>query len=318
MMRTLHIGVDTSCYTTSLACVDATGIVFDQRTMLSVPMGERGLRQGDGVFQHVKNLPPLIDALFAGIDRARIASIAYSARPVDAPGSYMPVFLAGRMAASALADALGVPCRPFSHQAGHVRAALLGNEALLAHERIFAFHLSGGTSDILDVRLEAGRIRAISRIGGSSDLHAGQLVDRIGVRLGLPFPCGRALEELARDARDRSVRIPASVRGHACSFSGAESALQRLLAEDPAAIEPGAAAYAVYDCLARTVGKLISQLPDGVPVLLGGGVSSSGLLKQLLGQRTPRAFDAAQPQLSGDNAVGTALLGRDAWRDGND
>ena len=313
-MNALHIGIDTSCYTTSIALVDQEGIVFDQRTMLSVAEGERGLRQSDGVFLHVRNLPPLIDALMARLDRARLATVCVSTRPIDAEGSYMPVFLAGRLAAASIAGALSVPLTECSHQAGHLRAALFGNESLLAHDRLFAFHLSGGTTDVLDVRLEGGRIAGITRIGGSSDLHAGQLVDRVGVRLGLRFPCGKELERMAAAAQDRTGRVPSSVRGCVCSLSGAESAFQRMIEDLGADGDASAVAYAVFDCLARTVAKLIDHLPDGAPVLLSGGVSSSLLLRELLKARTGRTFFAAQPSLSGDNAVGAALLGRDVWR----
>ena len=59
-MSGLFLGVDTSNYTTSVSCVSTEGIVFERRTMLSVPLGERGLRQSDAVFQHVRNLAMLL------------------------------------------------------------------------------------------------------------------------------------------------------------------------------------------------------------------------------------------------------------------
>ena len=312
MTNRLYVGVDTSCYTTSVACVSAEGIVFEKRTMLSVPMGARGLRQSDGCFQHVRNLPPLTDALFAAIDPGRVAGVAVSARPTDAADSYMPVFLAGKAAAAAIAGALGVPLVQTTHQAGHVRAALIGNDALRAGNRLLALHVSGGTTDVLDVALRDGRIGAIARIGGSADLHAGQFVDRVGVAMGLPFPSGKPLEECARKAALRDVKLPASVRGLTCSFSGQETQAQRLLLQGAPQAE---VAYGVYDCLARTLARLIGaarETMDGAPVLLSGGVSGSALLGELLAKRTDAPLYYAPRGFASDNAAGAAMLARDA------
>ena len=305
------LGVDTSCYTTSVACVSLEGIVFETRTMLSVPLGERGLRQSEGVFQHVRNLPAMTEALFCHVDRSSIKAVAVSAAPTGADESYMPVFLAGKAAASAMAAALDVPLLLTNHQAGHVRAALLGNETLLEQERFLALHLSGGTTDLLLVRPEAGSVGEITRLGGSGDLHAGQFVDRVGVALGLPFPCGPHLEKLALDARERNVRLPSTVRGLDCSLSGQETQAARLL---KAGTDPAELAYGVYDCLARTVWKLLRAAGERygeLPALLSGGVSGSGLLRELLAARTGNELYYAKAGLSGDNAVGAALLGLD-------
>lgn len=310
-MNRFVVGVDTSCYTTSIACVSTEGIVFEQRTMLSVKLGERGLRQSDAVFQHVRNLPQLTNALYRAVNGADVASVAVSAKPTDAIDSYMPVFLAGRAVAAVMADSLGVPLIETVHQAGHVRAALFGNETLLDADRILALHLSGGTTDILSVTLQRGAIDRIVPLGGSDDLHAGQFVDRVGVRMALPFPAGRSLELLAAAAADHSIRLPKHVRGLRCSLSGQETMAQRLL-EDGVCRE--SVAYAVYDCLARTVGAIIDNAIAAhgeQPVLLSGGVSGSALLRKLLLQRTGRTLYFAKEGLSSDNAVGVALIGLD-------
>lgn len=309
------LGFDTSCYTTSVACVDGEGIVLDERTVLSVPLGGRGLRQSDALFQHNRNLPALLERLFAAVDPLRVKAVAVSAAPTAAPDSYMPVFLAGRLAATAVAGALHVPLLETTHQAGHLRAALLGNEPLLGRGAFLAVHLSGGTTDVLRVQTQAGRLGAIERLGSSSDLHAGQLVDRAGVSMGLPFPCGRHLEALARRADDRSIRIPASVRGLDCSLSGAETRVQRMLSDG---MPHAAVAYAVYDCLARTLARLLGNAAEASgcgEVLLSGGVASSALLRELLGDRiAPQIrLHFGKNALSSDNAVGAALLAADVY-----
>ncbi len=315
-MKRLFLGVDTSCYTTSIACVSEEGIVFERRTMLSVPFGERGLRQGDAVFQHVRNLPPLIDALFGEIDRRAVAAAAVSAKPTARDDSYMPVFLAGKLCACALSNALGAPLYETTHQAGHVRAAMLGNEAALPCGAFLSMHLSGGTTDLLLVQPNDGGIERIECVGQSGDLHAGQFVDRIGVLMGLSFPSGIEFERLALSAADRSIRIPSAVDGLNCSFSGQETQARRLL---EGGADKSAVAYAVYDCMARTFSKVLG-LAFGrfgcENALLSGGVSGSALLRSLLEKRLGRSLLYAREGLSGDNAVGAALLARDRFEKG--
>ena len=312
-MSDLFLGVDTSNYTTSVSCVSTEGIVFERRTMLSVPLGERGLRQSDAVFQHVRNLPKLIEPMLQAIDRASIRAVAVSAKPTAAEDSYMPVFLAGKLAAVSVASSLGIPLYETTHQAGHVRAALLGQETLVNESPFLAMHLSGGTTDLLRVHREDGIVGSIDRIGGCDDLHAGQFVDRVGVRLGLSFPSGVSLEALAREATDHSIKLPSSVKGLNCSFSGQETQCQRLI---EGGADKSAVAYALYDCMARTFGKLLTNAfaETGCrTALLSGGVSGSALLRELLQQRLGRTLFYAQSGLSSDNAVGTALLARDLF-----
>lgn len=318
-MDALFLGIDTSCYTTSVACIRDESIVLDERMVLSVPLGARGLRQSEALFQHNRNLPALLARLYAAVDPKRIAAVGVSAAPTGREGSYMPVFLAGRLAAQAIAGALCVPCIETTHQKGHVLAALHGgNEALLKKERFLALHLSGGTTDVLRVQTEGEGIAAIEPIGCSKDLHAGQVVDRLGVSMGLPFPAGKHLELLAQKAESRRIRLPSSVRGTECSLSGVESAAQRLLEEGA---RPEEVAFGVYDCLARTIAKLVAhaaETTDCRDVLLSGGVASSLLLRDLLLKRCAPdlRLHYGLPALSSDNAVGVAIAAKEGagWK----
>ena len=309
------LGIDTSCYTTSVACAGGRSIVFQGRTMLSVPFGDRGLRQSDGVFQHLKQLSPLLVTLFSEVDRNSIGAVAVSVSPTAQADSYMPVFLVGLKQAEALSAALGVPLIRVDHQSGHIRAALHGNEELLKRDRFFAVHISGGTTDVLCVTPHVDAPYGIERIGTSTDLHAGQFVDRVGVALELPFPAGKHLEALAEHAKARDVKLASAVRGTDCSFSGAESAAQRRIADTP----KEEIAYGVYDCLARTLSKMFvaAQSRRGkLPFLVCGGVASSALLRTLLKQRFAGELYFGEPALSADNAVGIGLLGLAAMREG--
>ena len=197
------LGIDTSCYTTSVALVE-DGRIAQERRLLSVAQGERGLRQSSALFQHVERLPELLEALFAHSPGC-VDGVCVSTRPRDAEGSYMPVFKAGECAARAIAAAQGVPLVETSHQQGHIRAALVDSGC--GEAEFVALHLSGGTTEAVFV----GQGLKTRLIAMSADLHAGQLVDRVGVALGLSFPAGPALEALARqgsagDAHDRRGR----------------------------------------------------------------------------------------------------------------
>ena len=218
-MKRAVLGIDTSCYTTSVACFGDSGVLYDGRTVLPVQKGERGLRQSEGVFLHTRQLPPLVEGAFETVDPKSIRSVCCSRAPVDRGDSYMPVFLTGMGVARALAASLQVPLVPLDHQSGHIRAALIGNEAL-SDKPFYAVHISGGTTDLLSVERPAPGRFSIEPLGCSEDLHAGQLVDRVGVLLGCGFPAGKQMEALARQARDRDVKIPSSVRALAAPFPG--------------------------------------------------------------------------------------------------
>lgn len=304
----IALGFDTSCYTTSAALADERGILASQRQLLPVGRGERGLRQSEAVFAHVRALPTLTEALFAGADR-RVDAVCASAAPRDGEDSYMPVFTVGVGYARAVAAALHVPFFETTHQRGHLRAAR--EDSGLRTDNYLALHLSGGTTDVLLVNGEA-----ISPLGCSMDLHAGQLVDRIGVKLGLPFPAGPALEQLAAGAEDRSL-VPVSVDEKAlvCHLSGAEAQLSRMIEAGEAT--PAQIAAEVYGVLARSVLRLLKAASDQTGeknVLLAGGVISSGRLRAMLGARNEKrrlglSLYFGKPELSGDNAAGVALLG---------
>jgi len=309
-MKRAVLGIDTSCYTTSVACFGDSGVLYDGRKVLPVQKGERGLRQSEGVFLHTRQLPPLVEGAFETVDPKSIRSVCCSRAPVDRGDSYMPVFLTGMGVARALAASLQVPLVPLDHQSGHIRAALIGNEAL-SDKPFYAVHISGGTTDLLSVERPAPGRFSIEPLGCSEDLHAGQLVDRVGVLLGCGFPAGKQMEALARQARDRDVKIPSSVRSLSCSLSGAESAARRALDRGAAEAE---VAFAIYDLLSRTLTKLLENAARQAgerPVLLCGGVASSLLLRELLKNRCDLPLFFGESRFSSDNAVGIAALGFD-------
>ncbi len=308
------VGIDTSCYTTSCAAVSDTGEVLAScRRLLPVRQGERGLRQSDAVFAHIKQLPLLVSDAIARCGPQEILAVAASSAPRDAADSYMPVFQVGRTVAEAMAAALRVPCYMTTHQRGHLAAARL-HSGIKPGDHL-ALHLSGGTTELLSVRR-----KELTLLGGSMDLHAGQLVDRCGVALGLPFPSGPHLEELALQGSS-SARLPVSMdrRGLSCHFSGAEAQIARWIHDGE---KPQDIACEVYDLLARTVSRMLTAAEKETEIhqaLIAGGVASSPLFRKLLRERTARRTTTlhlcfGQPEYSGDNAVGVALIGMAEWK----
>lgn len=309
------IGIDTSNYTTSAAIVSTEGdILLNFKAPLPVKEGERGLRQSDAVYAHVKNQPSAMAALSRVIKEysLRPAAVGFSASPTNSADSFMPCFMCGRAFADTFAAGTGIPVYTYSHQEGHIAAAAYsatGSLELLKKESI-AFHVSGGTTDIVICTPDRFRFNT-KRIGGSNDLHAGQLIDRIAVMMGLPFPGGPMLERLALQANDTTERIGISVNGLDCNLSGGENTAKRIYSERGAE----ATAFYVLAFIASSLDKLSANLrtqyPE-LPVIYSGGVMSNGYIKRILNKRENTYF--AEPRLSADNGVGIALLTRERFQ----
>lgn len=311
------LGIDTSCYTTSMAGVDLNGnIIFSFQKQLDVPLGERGLKQSTALFHHLNNLPILTNTLRSLASCHEIAAVCASDRPRPIEGSYMPVFQFSYRIGQSISDLLRVPFFKVSHQENHIMAGRYTARGPNS-DQFLTFHLSGGTSELLYVSSKPSGFE-VEIIGGTTDLSAGQFVDRIGVAMGLPFPAGPHLEKMASSGSG-DIILNGSVKGTKISFSGPESQGQRLICQNMSYNE---IAYAVYDLLVRTISKcILNAVKSGYPneVLLVGGVSSSKILKIGLQERIKRhnrniQLYFADPELSKDNAVGTALLGLKAYR----
>ena len=296
------IGIDTSNYTTSIAFFDGTGGENCSK-LLPVKPGELGLRQSDAVFAHIKSLPELSGRLFSHV-REKITAVGVSTRPRAVEGSYMPCFLVGLSHATLLSDALHVPLVEVSHQQGHVAASLWSAGHLeLMEQPHLAWHLSGGTTELLLVEPE-GKLVNCTKIGGTTDISAGQLIDRTGQLLGLPFPSGKHLDALSREAEGTDF-FRVKCTDMTFSFSGMQNKVQQYYEAngDPAET----AAYALR-CVAYGVFHATEQARKaypGLPVVFSGGVASNTLLRQVLEPLNP-IF--AQPQYSTDNAMGVAVL----------
>ena len=298
-----YLGIDTSNYTTSAALADCGGLT-QKKKLLRVREGGRGLQQSEAVFQHVKNLPGLMEELLAGRNDS-IRAVGASVPPRDAAGSYMPCFLAGEGTARSVAVSLGVPFFPFSHQSGHIAAALYSAGRLeLIHGRFIAFHVSGGTTEAL-IAEPCGGLFRVRPAGRSLDLKAGQAVDRVGVMLGIPFPCGAELEKLARKS-SASFSVKPCLRGLDCCLSGVENQCAGMLQKG--APREDIAKFCLLSVLAALEGmtERLLERNGELPVVYAGGVMSDGIIRERLESRFPACF--AKPEYSCDNAAGIAVL----------
>ena len=297
------IGIDTSNYTTSIAYFDGVSGENCSR-LLPVKQGELGLRQSDAVFAHIKSLPELSGRLFSNVRADAITAVGVSTRPRAVEGSYMPCFMVGYSHAKLLSDSLGVPLIEVSHQQGHVAASLWSAGCMeLMDQPHLAWHLSGGTTELLLVEPEGKNVRC-TKIGGTTDISAGQLIDRTGQLLELPFPSGKHLDALSKEAVMKDTfRVKCAEMQF--SLSGVQNKVQQFHATHNAPAET--AAYALR-CVAKAVYLASEQALKAYPglrIVFSGGVASNSMLRQVLAPLDP-VF--SPPEFATDNAMGVAVL----------
>lgn len=316
MTEPVVLGIDTSCYTTSLAIVAGNTLLGDAREMLPVPEGGRGIRQSEGFYHHHRQLPALVETLAKEVPEFRsLSAIAYSAAPRPVQDSYMPVFTAGEDFARTLGAVLNIPLIPLTHQEGHIRAAAWGS-GFDETEPFMAVHLSGGTTEVLSVEVRDSRYR-IAILGGTRDISAGMLLDRAGVMMGYPFPAGKYLDIAAVESQCEDPVFPIAVRDGWINFSGLENVAKKHFEDynSPAEVSAG-----LLSAVTRSIAKAVLTAVEATGVsrvLFSGGVSSSRYLRDTLVRY--KGFGKINAtfcpgQYSVDNAVGVALMGAEICR----
>jgi N6-L-threonylcarbamoyladenine synthase len=301
------LGIDTSNYTTSLAVVDEDlQAVANIKLPLPVAEGERGLRQSDAVFAHVKNLPVAFEKAQSALKGMQLCAVGVSERPRNQEGSYMPCFLAGVSAATAAAHAAQVPLMRWSHQCGHMMAAIFGSGALQLLDAPFgAFHVSGGTTELVRASLAENGFQ-VEVVGGSRDLHAGQVIDRIGVALGMRFPAGAELERAAMSCEVAPPHRKPASEGTFVHLSGLENMAMKLYRDTGDKALTAAFVFDYIGASLEAMSRAYLETYGQMPLLYAGGVMSSTLLQRRLAGKFDGYF--APPSLSSDNAVGVAVL----------
>ena len=302
----LFLGIDTSNYTTSVALYNGeTGEMLQQKKLLPVREGQLGLRQSDAVFHHTAQLHSLFEELVKEIDTNQIDAIGVSSRPRPVEGSYMPCFTVGENTAKILSAALRVPLFEFSHQEGHIAAALFSADRTDWLNREFiAFHVSGGTTEAVLAK-GSGCEFSLRLIAQTLDLNAGQAVDRVGLMLGLRFPCGMALEQLSLQNTE-PVRAHPKLKGCDCCLSGVENLCRKFL--DEGRSKPFVAAFCLeyIRCALSLMTDALLEKYGSLPLVYAGGVMSNTIIKNSFTEKYNAVF--AEPKYSSDNAAGIAYL----------
>lgn len=302
----LFLGIDTSNYTTSVALFDSeTKNIIQQKKLLPVKEGALGLRQSDAVFHHTAQLHSLFCELVRDVDTKQIAAIGASDRPRPVEGSYMPCFTVGENTAKILSSALKIPLFTFSHQEGHIAAALCsaGRDDLFS-KKFLAFHVSGGTTEAVISRGKSFGFE-IEPVAKTLDLNAGQAVDRVGLALGLKFPCGSELEKLALKNTEK-IKVNPALKGFDCCLSGVENLCQKQIKNGKS--REYTAAFCI-EYIRRTLEIMTDRILEeygGMPVVYAGGVMSNSIINNSFSEKYNAVF--AQPVFSSDNAAGIACL----------
>lgn len=302
----LFLGIDTSNYTTSVALFDSlTGEIAQKKKLLPVREGQLGLRQSDAVFHHTAQLHTLFGELLEGVTPREISAIGVSTRPRPVDGSYMPCFTVGENTAKILSAVLRAPLFVFSHQEGHIAAALYSAKRDdLFDKEFLAFHVSGGTTEAVIAKGD-GYGFSVDMVAKTLDLNAGQAVDRVGLMLGLRFPCGMELERLA-EQNTELIKVRPTLKGCDCCLSGVENRCKKLL--DSGKSREYVAAFCIESIRVTlcAMTDAIFEKYGSMPVVYAGGVMSNKIIKNSFEEKYNAVF--AEPVFSSDNAAGIAYL----------
>ena len=300
-----YLGIDTSNYTTSVAAYNNNKIIHSKK-LLPVKQGQLGLRQSDAVFHHVQQLPDVMNNVISRLE-ALPTAIGVSKAPRDIQGSYMPCFTVGISSAKILSSVLNVPCYMFSHQTGHIVAALYSANRLdLLNERFLAFHVSGGTTEAVIVEPDRDSIIRTNLVAKTLDLNAGQAVDRVGNMLGLDFPAGPKIDELALQYNGKSIKVNPAIKGYDCCLSGVENICQKMKVQGSSDID--VSRYCV-EYILKSLDIMCERILNDygkMTILFAGGVMSNSIINRELSSKYNALF--AKPEFSSDNAAGIAIL----------
>lgn len=314
----LILGIESSCD-------DAAGAVVEtMRAGVATVRGSAVANQDDihraygGIVpelasrNHVITILPVVQRalLSAGVSLDEIGGIAVTRGP-----GLVGSLLVGLMCAKGIAQATGIPMVGVNHIEGHLLAPLLENEIAMPY---LALVVSGGHTALFSVE-DYGRYR---KIGSTRDDAAGEAFDKVAKLMGLGYPGGKVIDDLAKYGNRRSVRIPrARVKGAPLdfSFSGVKTAVATFLRSHDAGAtrrEDLAASFqeAIVDMLVAPTLAAAREIGASVIALTGGVAANSRLRECLTAAAADEGFQVIAPSLKycTDNAAMIALAG--GWR----
>ncbi len=292
----ISLGIDTSAYTTSMVVMEDYNIIYKNKIMLKVKKGTVGLRQTDAFFKHSDNLDVIFNDLVKKIDLKKIDNIVVSTRPRNVEGSYMPVFQAGERFSNILSKSLNIPLLKLSHQENHIYAALYENGYIPS---FVAVHISGGTTEILDVNLEKNSIEILSK---TLDLSFGKLIDRMGVYMGFDFPSGKYMPTEKTDL----YPLKKSIKNFDFNISGIENKLKLYFDRDN---NKEKISYSLFTYISNIIIEIIDKLNVDKKIIMTGGVSCNKIIREHLSIHYKDRILFTSPEFSADHAVGNAYYG---------
>ena len=311
------LGLESSCDDSAAALVAS-----DRRILAQAVVGQNSAHQPYGgvvpeiaARAHVEILPGLIEQVLAEakVTIADVDAIAATAGP-GLIGGVMVALLAGK----GLALAAGKPLIAVNHLEGHALSPRLADPDLEFPYLLLL--VSGGHCQLLEVR-GVGDYR---RLATTIDDAAGEAFDKAAKLLGLPYPGGPAIEELARRGNPAAVPLPRPLVGSGdphFSFAGLKSAVQRAVASGDFSAPDIAASFqkAVVDCLVDRT-RLALERSDAPTLVVAGGVAANQAIRTALADlahATGRSFSVPPQWLCTDNAAMIAWAGAERFAKGD-
>lgn len=306
---TVILGLESSCDDSAVALVAS-----DRQILAQAVVGQNAAHQPYGgvvpeiaARAHVEILPELIQRVLSDAKTSLrdVDAIAATAGP-GLIGGVMVALLAGK----GLALAAGKPLIAINHLEGHALSPRLVDPDLCFPYLLLL--VSGGHCQLLEVR-GVGDYR---RLATTIDDAAGEAFDKAAKLLGLDYPGGPAIEELAKKGDPKTVPLPRPLVGSGephFSFAGLKSAVQRAVASGDFSREDIAASFqqAVVDCLIDRTALALGK--SDVPALVvAGGVAANQAIRSALGdlaKRQGRRFSVPPGWLCTDNAAMIAWAG---------
>jgi N6-L-threonylcarbamoyladenine synthase len=313
---TIILGLESSCDDSAAALV--TG---DRRILAQAVVGQNSAHQPYGgvvpeiaARAHVEILPALIEQVLgdAKMSIHEIDAIAATAGP-GLIGGVMVALLAGK----GLALAAGKPLLAINHLEGHALSPRLADPDLGFPYLLLL--VSGGHCQLLEVR-GVGDYR---RLATTIDDAGGEAFDKAAKLLGLPYPGGPAIEELAKQGDASAVALPRPLVGSGephFSFAGLKSAVQRAVASGDFRREDIAASFqqAVVDCLVDRTCLALNRT-DAPALVVAGGVAANQAIRGALAdlaKANGRSFTVPPTWLCTDNAAMIGWAGAERFAAG--
>lgn len=314
----LTLAIESSCDDTSVALLEGERTVrattLASQVALHAPWG--GVIPETASREHLRALVPLLKDVLArgGVTNAPrdLSLVAVTAGP-----GLMGSLLVGVMAAKALSQAWEVPLVGVNHLEGHLFANIVAHEDLAPP--FLALIVSGGHTEIVHVR-SFGDYRLL---GMTRDDAVGEAYDKVAKLLGLPYPGGPAIDELARRGNPKAFALPVPMRDSPAvefSYSGLKTAvlwLLRRMEGTDLPLEDICASFqeAALSALMAKVRLAVAQ--TGVrSVVLSGGVAANSSLREKMAASSQWKSYIPPRELCTDNAVMIAAAGYNNWKRG--